>query len=102
MFMPMCNSPACSHPALSTVHQRPRPNTGRAPLAPNTTMTLVLGDRAERMFPPPPIPPPDISSVTTHSVTHAPITTWVNPKSAPMRRNAGPNPHKPGFDRPHE
>ena len=29
----MCRTPACSHPAVSSVHQRPYSNTGIAPLA---------------------------------------------------------------------
>ena len=73
MFMKMCSSDACSQPALSTVHQRPNLNTGIAPLAPNRNSTGVLGESSD-MMPPMPIALPDISSVTTHSVTHAPIT----------------------------
>ena len=49
-----------------------------------------------------PLPPPDISSVATQIVTQAPITSWVKLKSALRRRNVGPKPHSPGFERPHE
>ncbi len=101
MFIPMCSSPACSQPALSTVHQRPSPKTGYAPLAPNMIRTAVLGDNADRI-PPVPIALPDVSSVATHSVTQAPITICVKPMSVPTARSIGPNPHIPGFDRPHE
>jgi hypothetical protein len=37
-----------SHAALSTVHQRPYPKTGMAPLAPNTNRLRSLGARNER------------------------------------------------------
>ena len=46
-------------------------------------------------------PAPDISSVITHSVTQVPTTSGANPKSAPICRSSGPNPHRPGFERPH-
>ena len=39
-----CSTPACSQPAVSTVHQRPNWNTGTAPLAPIRNRTSVLGD----------------------------------------------------------
>jgi hypothetical protein len=99
MFSAMCSSPACSQPALSTVHQRPNWNTGIAPLAPNRNSTGVLGASADMMLSTR-IPPPDISSVITHSVTQAPTTSCANPKSAPRLRSIGPNPQSPGFDRP--
>ncbi len=63
----------------------------------------MLGASSDMM--PPPISKialPDISSVITYSVTHAPITTLPKPKSAPMLRSAGPKPQSPGFERPHE
>src|SRR5256885_1232038 len=101
MFIAMCSSPACSHPALSTVHHRPNPNTGTAPLAPNTTSTFVAGDNMERKLPVPVSPPPDINSVTAHNVTQAPTTSRWNPNSLPKRRMAGPKPQSPGLDRPH-
>ena len=47
--------PPCSHPALSTVHHRPRPNTGTAPLAPNRRRAGEAG--ARRHGPPMPIFP---------------------------------------------
>src|SRR3954465_5875906 len=101
MFIATCNRPPCSHPALSTVHQRPAPKTGTAPLEPNTNSTCVLGDSADRMLPPLPIPAPDINSVASHSVTHAPTTSCANPKFWLNSRSAGPNPKSPGFARPH-
>src|SRR4249920_1726109 len=101
MFIATCNSPACSHPALSTVHQRPAPNTGTAPLEPNTNSTCVLGDSADRMLPPPLTPAPDINRVTSHSATQAPTTSCANPKFWLNCRSAGPNPNSPGFERPH-
>src|SRR5262245_34269043 len=96
MFIAMCSRPACSQPALSTVHQRPALNTGIAPLAPNTKSTAVLGDRADNTPPPPPIPPPEISSVTSHNVTHAPTTSCENPTLRLSCLRAGPNPQSPG------
>src|SRR6267143_5948679 len=97
MFNAMCSSPAWSHPALKTVHQRPSPKTGYAPLAPNRIRIVLLGERADRM-PPPPMAPPDINSVTTHNVTHVPTTSGAKLKVAPRLRTIGPNPHKPGFE----
>src|SRR6185295_17639506 len=101
MFRKMCSSEACSQPALSTVHQRPNVNTGIAPLAPNRNSTGVLGASID-MMPYVRIPLPDISRVTAYKVTHAPMTTVPKPKSAPILRSAGPNPHNPGLERPHE
>src|SRR3954454_9773312 len=75
MFIAMCSSPACSQPALSTVHQRPIANTGPAPLAPNTISTAELGDSADNTPPPTPTFAPDINSVITHKVTHTPRTS---------------------------
>ena len=43
MLKRMCSTPACSQPAVSTVHQRPNWNTGSAPLAPSRNSTSVLG-----------------------------------------------------------
>ena len=51
MFIRMCSSPACSQPALSTVHHRPAPKTGTAPLSPNRNRIAGLGVNAERMPP---------------------------------------------------
>ena len=99
MFIATCSRPAWSQPALSTVHQRPRPKTGSAPLAPNRISTCVLGDSADRM-PPLRTLAPDTSSVIIHSVTQVPTTICAKPKSAPICRSIGPNPHKPGFERP--
>ena len=92
MFMKMCSSDACSQPALSTVHQRPNVNTGIAPLAPNRNSTGVLGASIDMMPLTWKIALPDISSVTTYNVTHAPITTLPKPKSAPIaqRRTEAP------------
>src|SRR3954462_174583 len=101
MFIPTCSRPACSQPALSTVHHRPAPKTGSAPLAPNTKSTCVDGDSADSRLPPSASPPPDITSVTSHNATHAPTTSCENPKLRLMFRRAGPNPHRPGFARPH-
>src|SRR5262249_1992820 len=100
MFKPMCSSPLCSQPALSTVHHRPYLNTGTTPLAPKRNCTSPRGDSIEKR-PPSPIPPPDTNNITTHTVTHTPITTGVNPKLTPRLLSAGPNPHSPGFARPH-
>src|SRR5438874_712913 len=99
MFIATCSNPACSHPALSTVHHRPYPNTGSAPLAPNAIRTLLFGDIADRMLPPPSAPP-DIRTVTIHSVTHVPTTIGAKPKLTPRFLSAGPKPHRPGFARP--
>ena len=63
--------------------------------------TGVLGESID-MMPVIPIALPDIRSVATYSVTQAPITSGAKPKSAPMLRKAGPKPHKPGLERPHE
>src|SRR5215467_5505824 len=78
MFIPTCSRPACSQPALSTVHQRPYPNTGAAPLAPNQNNTTLLGESAENRLPPPMLPP-EKSNVISHSVTHAPTTIGAKP-----------------------
>ena len=64
MFSTMCSSPACSHPALSTVHHRPKVNTGIAPLAPKRNSTGVLGASSAMMLSMR-IAPPDKSSVAT-------------------------------------
>src|SRR5689334_15001148 len=101
MLNAMCSSPACNHPALRTVHQRPMANTGAAPLAPNTINTAEFGDSADSKLPPPPTEPPDINSVITQSVTQTPTTNCENGKSEPRARSIGPKPHSPGFDRPH-
>src|SRR5258706_304728 len=73
MFMPMCSSPACSQPALNTVHHRPAAKTGTAPLSPKRNSTFGLGDSADKRLPVP-MPPPDSSSITTHEhptlITH--------------------------------
>jgi hypothetical protein len=53
MLKRMCRTPPCSQAALSTVHQRPRPNTGTAPLAPNTKRAGVDG---ENILSRPPMP----------------------------------------------
>src|SRR6185436_16304294 len=98
-FIRMCSRPACSQPALSTVHHRPIPKTGIAPLAPNRNSTGVLGDSAEKTLPTR-IAEPDISSVNTQTVTQVPTTICANPKLTPICRSAGPKPHRPGFDRP--
>ena len=37
----------------------------------------------------------------TQSVAQVPMTIGANPKSAPILRSIGPNPHKPGLERPH-
>src|SRR4029079_3211169 len=100
MLKAMCSNPACSHPALNTVHQRPSPKTGPAPLAPNTISTAELGDSADIRLPPP-TEAPDISSVITHSVTQTQTTSCAHRNSAPSARSIGPKPHSPGLDRPH-
>ena len=64
MFMKMWSSDACSQPALSTVHQRPKVNTGIAPLAPNRNSTGVVGASSDMIPPGWKIALPDISSVT--------------------------------------
>src|SRR5215213_10678795 len=99
MFIATCSSPACSQPALNTVHHRPRVNTGTEPLAPNRIRISLLGDSADMIFPVRMLPP-DINSVTTQSETQAPTTIGPNPKSAPRRRMDGPKPHNPGCERP--
>ena len=100
MFIATCRIPACSQPALSTVHHRPSSNTGTSPLAPNRIRTWLLGDSAESMLPPP-SDAPDSSTVTIHNVTQVPTTSGANPKVTPRFRSAGPNPQRPGFLRPH-
>src|SRR3954465_2640236 len=101
IFMAMCSNPACSHPALRTVHQRPIANTGPAPLAPNTISTAEFGDSTDKKLPPPPPEPPDINNVITHSVAQMPTTSGENGKSVPSARSIGPKPHSPGLARPH-
>ena len=70
-------------------------------LAPKRNRTGVLGASRD-ITPSMRIAVPDVSSVMTYSVTQAPMTTGPKPKSAPRCRSIGPNPHNPGFARPHE
>src|SRR5215217_8017970 len=100
MLNSTCSNPACNQPALSTVHQRPRPKTGTAPLAPNRNSTCRLGDSAD-ITSPLRIEAPETSNVITHTVTQVLTTIWAKPMLTPSCRSAGPNPHSPGFERPH-
>src|SRR6187401_2226707 len=99
MFMKMCNSPPWSHDALNTVHQRPRPSTGKAPLAQNSTRLNVFGDRMLNSDPPMNWPR-DAMSVNTYMTTHRPITNGMNPMSLPNCLTAVAYPHNPGLRRP--
>src|SRR5436190_23557540 len=90
MFIATCSRPACSQPALSTVHHRPIPNTGTAPLAPNATRIRVLGDSADRKLPP--TVTPDNNTVITQIVAQVPTTSGANPKLTPRFLRPGPNP----------
>src|SRR5262249_22328491 len=100
MFIATCSSPACSQPALSTVHHRPSSNTGYSPLAPNRIRMGALGDSADSMLPPP-SDAPDMSTVITQIVTQVPTTSGAKPKLTPRFLRAGPKPQSPGFERPH-
>src|SRR5262249_34391814 len=100
MLKKMCSRPACNQPAVITVHQRPAPNTGLAPLAPNTNSMRVLGDRKFKI-PPVLIAFGSTNSIRAYSEMQPPMTNCVNPRSRPSRLNNGAKPHKPGFQRPH-
>jgi uncharacterized lipoprotein len=56
MLNRMCSAPPCSHAAESTVHQRPTPKTGSAPLAPNVKSAAEVGEPND-IRPPMPIEP---------------------------------------------
>ncbi len=58
MFSPMWMMPACSHPALSTVHHMPSMNTGPAPLAPSIRLMVGWADSMPNGLPPPMMLPP--------------------------------------------
>ena len=47
MLKRMCSTPPCSHAALRTVHQRPYPKTGTAPLAPKRKRLCMLGEKKD-------------------------------------------------------
>ena len=53
MFSPMWMMPACSHPALSTVHHMPSMNLGPAPLAPSIRLMVGWADSMPNGLPPP-------------------------------------------------
>ena len=95
----MCNSPACSQPAVRTVHHRPNAKTGSAPLSPNKKSVRLLGE-SKLNSPLVPIPLGSEISISMYREMHAPITNCVNPRSRPSRFRKGPKPHNPGFRRP--
>ena len=82
------SAPSTSGRSRTRERRRSR-RTGAAP--------AVLGDRHRHEPPPAPISPPDISSVSTYSVTQAPMTSGTNPKSAPSWRSTGAEAPEPGI-----
>jgi hypothetical protein len=48
MLKAMWSTPACSQPAESTVHQRPKRKTGTEPLAPSTNRLSTPGESREK------------------------------------------------------
>ena len=99
MLKKMCSKPPWSHVALSTVHQCPRSNTGKAPLAPNTWRATNDGENKENN-PTPPMSPREASNVSAYRTTDAPMTNGTNPMSPPSARSIGAKPQSPGFRRP--
>src|SRR5437762_3365181 len=95
----MCSRPPCNHPAVRTVHHRPAPKTGSAPLSPKRKRLRGLGDRKlkERLKL---IHSGYMASIRAYKAMQVPITNWVNPRSRPNRFNRGAKPHNPGFHRP--
>ena len=102
MLNRMCSSPPCSHVALSTVHQRPNPNTGTAPLAPNRKSAGRLGAMNENIPSMPRLAPePRVAtSVRMYRIVEPPMTIGTKPMSPPSCRSIGPKPHRPGLARP--
>jgi hypothetical protein len=100
MLNSRCRRLACSQAALNTVHQRPNPTTGTAPLAPSTNRLSRLGDSTPN-GPPVFVPPRDISRATAKSVTEPPVSRVTNPRSCPNLRTNGANPQSPGLRAPH-
>src|SRR5438132_14220484 len=74
--------------------------TATRPAAPKISRLVVLGIRNSV---PADIRIPPVSATSDHVyiTMHAVSTNGTKPRSRPSRRSAGPNPHKPGFQRPH-
>jgi hypothetical protein len=99
----MWMTPPWSQPAERTVHHRPMPKTGMAPLAPNRKRAGVEGERKDKS-------PPCCSasgfrravttSVARKSNPQPPITICRKPRSSPRPRSAAVRPNMPGLRRP--
>ena len=74
MLNRMCRKWPCSQLALSTVHHRPRPKTGKAPLAPSSSSACWLGAKMASPGPSVCSAAPDRRSDARYRIDDAPTT----------------------------